>query len=166
MVGVPSVTLTIMEQEMNVTTTSDQATILLRQGFNCAQAVLSTYAPAMGLPHDTALKIAAGFGGGMARHGEVCGAVTGAIMVIGLKTGPIEATDTAAKENTYALTQQLIDQFTERHGSILCRELLGCDLGRPDGLRQAREGQLFTTRCPLFVQDAAEIVATIIEEEK
>jgi C_GCAxxG_C_C family probable redox protein len=147
-----------------MTTSIDQAAILFQQGFNCAQAVCAAYAPSLGLSREQALKIAAGFGGGLGRHGEVCGAVTGAIMVIGLKAGTIEAHDAAAKEKAYALTHQLIEQFKDRHGSILCRELLGCDIDQPEGLQRAREAQLFTTRCPLFVHDAAEIVATLLEE--
>jgi C_GCAxxG_C_C family probable redox protein len=147
-----------------MTTSTDQAVTLFQEGFNCSQAVCAAHASSLGLARDMALKIAAGFGGGMGRCGEVCGAVTGAIMVVGLHTQSIEPGNSAAKENTYALTRQLIDQFTERHGSILCRELLGCDLSQPAGLQHAREAQLFTTRCPLFVRDAAEIVAALIEE--
>ncbi len=147
-----------------MTTSIDQAVMLFQQGFICSQAVLAAYAPNLDLPYETALKIAAGFGGGMGRSGEVCGAVSGAIMVIGLHTGLIEPGNSAAKENTYALTQQLIAQFKERHGSISCRDLLGCDLGQPEGLQHAREAQLFTRRCPQFVRDAAEIVSALIEK--
>jgi C_GCAxxG_C_C family probable redox protein len=149
-----------------MTTSVDQAVTLFQQGFNCSQAVCAAYAPAPGLSRELALKIASGFGGGMGRSGEVCGAVTGAIMVIGLHTGSIEPGNTIAKENTYTLTDQVIAQFTERHATILCRKLLGCDIGQPEGLQQAREAQLFTKRCPQFVQDAAEIASTLIEEEK
>ena len=145
-------------------TSVDQAMTLFQQGFSCSQAILAAHAPDLDLPHDTALKIAAGFGGGMGGHGEVCGAVTGAIMAVGLKTGSVEATDAAAKEKTYTLTRQVIEQFKARHGTILCRELLGCDLSQPEGLQYAREAQLFTQRCPLFVHDAAEIVSALIEE--
>ncbi len=147
-----------------MTTSVDQAMTLFQQGFSCSQAVCAAYAPALGLSRELALKIASGFGGGMGRQGEGCGAVTGAIMAIGLKTGPIEATDAAAKENTYALTQQVIDQFKDRHGTVLCRKLMGCDLDRPEGLQQAREAHLFTKRCPQLVQDAAEIVSALIEK--
>jgi C_GCAxxG_C_C family probable redox protein len=146
-----------------MTTSIDQATTLFQQGFNCSQAVCAAYAPSLGLSREMALRIASGFGGGMGRHGEVCGAVTGAIMAIGLKAGPIEATDAAAKENAYALSHQVIEQFKDRHGAISCRELLGCDIGQPEGLQQAREAQLFTQRCPLFVRAAAEIVSKLIE---
>src|SRR5512135_3437158 len=113
-----------------MTTAVDQATILFQQGFICSQAVLAAYAPNLDLPYETALKIAAGFGGGMGRSGEVCGAVSGAIMIIGLYTELIEPGNSTAKENTYALTQHLIEQFKERHGTILCRELLDCDISQ------------------------------------
>jgi C_GCAxxG_C_C family probable redox protein len=147
-----------------MTTSVDQATLLFQQGFNCSQAVCAAHATSLGLSRDPALKIASGFGGGMGRSGEACGAVTGAIMAIGLKTGSIKAADTAAKEHTYALTHQLIEQFKERHGTISCSELLGCDIGQPEGLQHAREAQLFAQRCPLFVRDAAAIVSTLLEE--
>jgi C_GCAxxG_C_C family probable redox protein len=145
-------------------TSTDQAVLLFQQGFNCSQAVCAAHAEALGLSRELALKIAAGFGGGMGRHGEVCGAVTGAIMVVGLKIGSNDATDTAAKEDAYALTDEVIVQFKERHGSILCRELLGCDILQPEGRQYARETRLFATRCPLFVHDAAEIVSALIED--
>ena len=147
-----------------MTTSIDEAVLLFQQGFICSQAVLAAYAPDLGLPHESALKIAAGFGGGMGRSGEVCGAVSGAIMVIGLHTGLIEPGNSATKDNTYAMTQQLIEQFKERHGSILCRDLLDCDLAQPEGLQHAREAQLFARRCPQFVRDAAEIASALIEE--
>jgi len=146
-----------------MTTSINQAVTLFQQGFNCSQAVCAAYAPTLDLSRDMALKIAAGFGGGMGRCGEVCGAVSGAIMVVGLHTGSIEPGNTAAKENAYALTHQVIEQFKDRHGTILCRELLGCDIGQPAGQQLARETQLFTTRCPFFVRDAAEIVSALIE---
>ena len=147
-----------------MTNSVDQALTLFQQGFNCSQAVCAAHAEALGLPRDLALKIGAGFGGGMGRHGEVCGAVTGAIMVVGLKAGSSDAADTAAKADAYGLTDEVIVQFKERHGSILCRELLGCDILQPEGLQHARDAQLFTTRCPLFVHDAAEIVSALIVE--
>jgi C_GCAxxG_C_C family probable redox protein len=146
-----------------MTTSTDQAMTLFQEGFNCSQAVCAAHAASLSLSRDMALKITAGFGGGMGGHGEVCGAVTGAIMVVGLKAGSSDAADTAAKEDTYALTHRVIEQFKARHGSILCRELLGCDILQPEGRQHAREAQLFTTRCPLFVRDAAEIVSTLIE---
>ena len=125
------------------------------QGCNCAQAVLAAYAPQFGLEPEIALRLAAPFGGGMARMGETCGAVTGAFLVIGLQSGE-------AKEETYQLVREFVRRFAARHGSIRCRELLGCDLSTPEGLQLAREQGLFSTRCRGFVRDSAEIVSELL----
>jgi C_GCAxxG_C_C family probable redox protein len=99
------------------------------------------------------VKIAATLGGGIARTGETCGAVTGALLTIGLKDGS-SLPDSAAKERIYQAARQFLDRFTGQHGSTLCRELLGCDLSTPEGMAEARSRNLFKEKCPLFVQDA------------
>jgi C_GCAxxG_C_C family probable redox protein len=131
-------------------------------GFSCSQAVFSAFAPQLGLDRELALKIASAFGGGMARRGETCGAVTGALMVIGLKYGRTDVEDEQAKEQTYALAQRFVQMFTQRHGSIVCQELLDCDISIPQERELAHEQQLFSTLCSRFVQDAAEITAHIL----
>ena len=134
------------------------AVACFRSGFNCAQAVLSTYAGNYGLSRDNALKVGSGFGGGMGRMGGVCSAVTGAYMVLGLHGGATDAQDAAAKQRTYALVQAFTQEFKSRHGCIGCRELLGCDISTPQGLHAAQERGLFTTLCPKLVGDAATIL--------
>jgi len=94
--------------------------------------------------------------------GETCGAVTGALMVIGLKYGMTQAKDEAAREQTYKLAQELAARFKERHRSIICRELLGYDLSSPEGRKAAYDKGLFSTLCPQLVRDAAEIVEEIL----
>ena len=136
------------------------------QGFNCAQSVLSTFSVRYGLDVDQALRVAGGFGGGMARLGETCGAVTGGMMVIGLLYGKTRQEDDAAKEKTYRMVRQFVDQFTARNGSILCRELVGCDLSTLGGFQKARDAHLFKTLCPLFVRFSAEILQNLIREEQ
>ncbi len=128
--------------------------------FNCCQAVLSTYGPRFGLDRELALKLAAGFGGGIGHQGETCGAVTGAIMVIGLKA--FGTRDEDSSEKTYGLTDQFLERFKARHGSILCRELLGCDISTPQGLQAARDKGLFKKRCPNFVRVSAEILEELL----
>ena len=108
------------------------------------------------------MRLAAPFGGGMARMGETCGAVTGAFMVIGLQLGNTTAEDQESKERTYQLVREFVRRFAARHGSIKCRELLGCDLSTPEGWQRAREQGLFTTRCREFVRDSAQIVAELL----
>ncbi len=137
-----------------------------QDGFNCAQAVLSTYAPQFNLDKEMALRVAGGFGGGMGSMGETCGAVTGAIMVIGLKYGKTKKEDKEAKWKTYKMVQEFTKRFTDKYSSIKCRGLLGCDLSTPEGNELAKEKNLFKTLCPLFIEEAIDILNDIISEEK
>lgn len=124
--------------------------------------MLSTYGPRSGLDREMALKVAGAFGGGMGRLGESCGAVTGALMVIGLKHGKIKDDDDAARERTYELVHEFTTRFRARNESILCRELLGHDLATPEGMEAVADKQLFTVLCPRFVRQAAEILEQIL----
>lgn len=133
-----------------------------KEGFLCSQALLSTYGAELGLDRETALRISAAFGGGMARLGEVCGSVSGAFLILSLKYGHIRADDSQAKEETYNKVREFAHQFKSRHGSIVCRDLLGCDIGTPVGLKLAKEKNLFSTVCPGFVRDAAEIIEQVL----
>ena len=134
-----------------------------QEGFSCAQAVFSAYGPQYGLDRELALKVAGAFGGGMGHMGHVCGAVTGAFMVIGLRYGKTRAEDNESRDKTYRLVQEFAERFEAHNGSIMCRELLGCDISTPAALEMAREKGLFETLCPRLVQDAAEIIEEILE---
>jgi C_GCAxxG_C_C family probable redox protein len=140
----------------------EEALACFKGGFICSQAVLSAYASQLGLDRDTALRIADGFGGGMARMGETCGVVTGAFMVIGLKHGRTSVEDVQAHEMTYDTVNEFVRRFKSRNKSIICRELLGCDISTPDGLQKARQQNLFATVCPAYVRDATEILEEIL----
>jgi C_GCAxxG_C_C family probable redox protein len=102
--------------------------------------------------------MAAGFGGGLGRCGEACGALTGAIMVIGLRMGATDAADRAAKERTYVAVQAFVEAFRARNGAITCRELLGADISSPEAYQQAREEGRFKAVCPGLVRSAAELL--------
>ena len=132
------------------------------QGFNCSQAVLSAYAVRFGLDEETALKIASGFGGGLGRMADACGAVTGAFMVLGLKYGQ-DSPDRAAKEAIYTRIREFAERFKERNGSLVCRDLLGCDISTAEGLQRARDGEMFSRTCPKFVRDACEILEEMLK---
>ena len=140
---------------------AEEAVSCFREGFNCSQAVFSTYCELFGLDRKTALKIATPFGGGM-RKGEVCGAVAGALMIIGLKQGQSASSDHEVKENAYALTRDFMDEFKLRNGSFICGELLGLDISTNEGRNLAREKGLFNTVCTTFVREAAEIVEKML----
>jgi C_GCAxxG_C_C family probable redox protein len=140
----------------------DSAVAAFTEGFSCSQAVFSAFAEELSLDRATALKVSTAFGGGMAGMGLTCGAVTGALMVIGAKHGRIEASDDAAKQKTYDMSREFILRFTERHGSIVCRDLLGIDISTPHGKEQANAKDLFKMLCPRLVADAVEILEEIV----
>lgn len=133
-------------------------------GFNCAQSVLWAFAPQLGLASDDALKIACGFGAGMGRRQEVCGAVTGGIMALGLKYGRGEAQDRTATEETYAKTQELMRRFEAAHGSCNCRQLLeGCDLTTESGRALFKDRNLLRATCEPCVRTVAETLGAMLK---
>jgi C_GCAxxG_C_C family probable redox protein len=132
-------------------------------GFNCSQALLSTYGPQFGLGTNLALRVSSPFGAGMGRRGETCGAVTGAFMVLGLRSGRTRIEDKDAQERAYKLVAEFVEAFQKRNGSILCRELLGYDLSQPESLDLAKEKGIIRTRCPKFVKDSAEILEDLLQ---
>jgi C_GCAxxG_C_C family probable redox protein len=116
----------------------------------------------LGLGRERTLRVAGAFGGGMARMGETCGAVTGAFMVIGLKYGKAKTEDDAARDKTYELAGKFVARFKDRQGSIVCRELLGYDLSNPQEREKVKKKGLFDTLCPPLVRAAAEILEEIL----
>lgn len=142
---------------------ADDAVACFEEGFSCSQAVFSAFAPQFGLERELALKVSSAFGGGMGRLGATCGAVTGAFMALGLKHGRTQADDQESKEKAYALVQQFAREFRARHGSIVCRELLGADLSTPEGREWVEQTGISATLCPRLVQSAAEIIEQILE---
>ncbi|MHA2038043.1 MAG: C-GCAxxG-C-C family protein [Promethearchaeota archaeon] len=140
----------------------EKAVSYFAQSFSCSQSILASYSPKLGLDKDLALKIATGFGGGMGRLGGTCGAVSGAIMVIGLKYGRFEIKDTESKEKTYSLVRKFIDDFIKVNGSITCNKLLECDINTPEGMKKAYDNNLFKTLCPDFVKSSAEILEKLL----
>ena len=130
------------------------------------QAVLSARCERYGLDQKTALTIAAGFGGGMGRTGNACGAVTGGIAIIGLHSGSDKAGDREAKENTYKMVRKFVSGFEEMFGSTNCTELMGCHIGTATGYDNARKNGLFENVCPRFVDGAVEILDAVLESTK
>ena len=124
----------------------EKAEKLFKEGYNCAQSVLCAFEDVTGIERETAAKLASSFGGGLGRMREVCGAVSGAAMVLGLAKGYSDPEDFDAKKAHYALIQEFAARFKEQNGSIICRELLsgsGASSGftperRTDGYYQKR----------------------------
>ena len=110
------------------------------EGYNCAQSVVFAFCDECGIGQDAALKVSCGFGGGMGRKQEVCGAVVGGIMVLGLLRGRGTADGRSVAEALYPMTREFMDAFAARNGSYLCRDLLsGCDLKSEEGQRYLKE---------------------------
>ena len=145
-------------------TKGEQAVAKFSSGYNCAQSVLSVFCLELGLDKDQALKIACGFGAGMGRKEEVCGAVSGGIMVISLRFGRGERADRQATEVTYTKVRELMDRFSQRHGTYLCRKLLDdCDLMADEGQKTFLNRDYFNTICKPCVKSVVEIVEKIMQ---
>ena len=129
-------------------------------GYLCSQAVLAAYAEEYGLTEEQALKLGTCLGAGM-RKGEVCGACTGALMVLGLMHN-----DPKNRKAAYENTVQFLNGFRDANGSYLCNDLLGCDVRTPEGVQYARDHHLFTEFCPKMVESAVEILEEILAARK
>jgi len=141
----------------------ESAANYFENNFNCAQAVFTTFAVEDGIPEEMALKIATQFGGGC-RKGEVCGAVSGALMVLGLKYGHCHRNEPEEKARAYGIGEEFMNRFVEKNGTVVCRELLGYDLTKPEDKEKIRELGLFQNMCPKMVQSATEIVEKMLAE--
>lgn len=115
------------------------------------------------MPEETALKIACGFGAGMGRKEEVCGAVTAGILVLGMRHGRGAKDDRSATELTYLKTRELMDQFAKKHGTFICRQLLhGCDLTTDEGQKRFKENDFLNKVCAPCVQTTVEVLESIL----
>ena len=135
----------------------DKAEGLFRSGCACSQAVLGTYGPRFGLNEDLAMRVSAGFAGGM-RMAETCGAVTGAFMVLGMAYCDEKCRTAEERKRAYEKSVSFSEEFKARYGALACRDLLGCDISTPEGSRLATEKGLFRSTCPGLVRGAAELI--------
>ena len=139
---------------------SDRAEELFRMGYNCCQSTFGAFCDVTGLSLDEAMKIASPFGAGFGKLREVCGAVTGMCMVLGYKKGYNDPNDGDAKKKIYKTIQDICNEFKDRMGSYICRELLNIKDGE-DLLQPAiRDEKYYKSRpCANACRIAAEIVS-------
>lgn len=142
---------------------SDAAGEAFRAGFNCAQAVLIPFAEADGLGREAGARIASSFGAGMGKMQETCGAVTGAFMALGLRLGFERGDDQEGRARALGLSKDFISAFKGEFGTLLCKELLGCDLNTEEGQRIHKESDQRETICMKCVRFAASTVETLAE---
>lgn len=141
----------------------DIAKIKFDSGYNCAQSVLTPFAKQLHIDVDTALKLSSGFGAGMGRTQETCGALTGAYMVLGLKYGK-HFPDDVSNEKVAALIQQLTKKFKSEHGFTNCRDLIKVDLKTTEGQANFNRENLHEKVCSLCVNSAVDMLEEIINE--
>ena len=140
---------------------ADKAAEYFSHNFNCSQAVFTTFATENGFDEKLALKLATNFGGG-GRKGEMCGAVSGALMTLGLLAGHNDENDSASKAKAYALSEEFMDRFIEKNGTVVCRKLLGYDLSKPEDMATIKEKGLFKTTCAELIRCSADILDKMI----
>ncbi|MCE5198137.1 C-GCAxxG-C-C family protein [bacterium] len=139
---------------------------LFAKKYNCAEATLSALVQALDLDSNCDPRIATGFGAGLGRWGEVCGAVAGAVMAIGLVYGRTGVDDIDSRERVYPKVNQILQAFEQEFGSIRCLDLTGCDMRTPEGMARSKELDLHGSVCPKFVAFATEAAVRIINEKR
>jgi C_GCAxxG_C_C family probable redox protein len=136
------------------------------QGFNCSQSVLSAFSKEFDVPENELLKIATAFGGGLGRRQLTCGAVSGALMALGLHFGRGKEDEASKKTLTYEKAEAFMKEFEKRNGSITCRDLLrGLNMHDPADMQKINDLNLFKTSCYQYAKDAVDIVQDMIKKQ-
>ena len=148
-------------------TRAEQARQYFLDGYNCSQAVAMAFADMMQTEPKSVARLTSGFGGGMSRLREVCGSISGMVFVMSALYGYDEAADFAGKKQLYAEVQSLAEQFRERHGSIVCRELLELRKGASSPVPEQRTEEYYRKRpCAALIYSSAEILENYISEKE
>ena len=146
---------------------SEKAVGYFRNKFNCSQSVFTVFSAESGLNEDDSLRISCAFGGGMGRQQQTCGAVTGALMALGMKYGKALNDPEERKQLTYAKTRELFEEFIKIHGSTNCRDLLeGLNMTDPEEHKKIMEKNLFEINCEKYVASAVRIAEVLLSESK
>jgi len=138
-------------------TRTEIAQAKLEEGYNCAQAVVTAFADTVDLDPTMALTLTSAFGGGLAHQGHVCGAVNGALVLIGLAHASSEA-GMAARAKAYEMGEVFLKAFKARNAFVDCRELIGYDLSTPEGLAAFKDAGGLLNTCTRWVEDAVAIL--------
>lgn len=146
-------------------THGEKAEALFREGYNCAQAVFCAFADDWGLERTVAAKLVSPLGGGVGRLREICGTVSGAMMVIGQLYGYGTPETGAPKAKLYAIEQEFARRFAAVNGSYVCRELLGLGFGASAPTPEARtEGYYRKRPCPALCKCSADLLDELVAE--
>ena len=145
----------------------DKAAELFLEGFNCAQSVFAAFCDRFGMDEETAKRVSAGLGGGVGRQREGCGAVSGAVMVLGSVKAAVDGDDAKGKKENYELVREFCERFKALHETIICRDLLRLSAEKKETAKpDDRTAAYYKNRpCLKIVEDAAEILTKMIEEK-
>lgn len=145
----------------------ERARELFHEGFNCSQSVVAACADLYGMDEQTALRVAASFGGGIGRMRQTCGAACGVFLLAGLENGSATPHDAEGKKQNYALVQDLAAKFKEENGSLICAELLGIAPQPQEPTPEARTEAYYQKRpCAEMVASAVRIFLTTLHNTK
>jgi C_GCAxxG_C_C family probable redox protein len=145
----------------------DKALEYFRNEFNCAQAVFTVFGVEAGLSEDDCLRTSCAFGGGIGRTQGMCGAVTGALMALGLAHGKGKNDPDERKKITYQYAREFMTRFKDTNGSLTCLELLeGLSMNNPEDLQKIMEKQLFNIKCEKYVTDSVLLVGELNASRK
>ncbi len=145
-------------------TREEKALHYFRNGFNCAQSVLASFQDVISMPEEVLLGISRGFGAGMGRQQNTCGAVSGAYMVLGTQFGKTKSDDAEAGEKTYRLTREFAAEFNSIHKTVMCDKLLDCDLMTEEGKEKFQARDMKKNICERCVADAVRITEKMISQ--
>lgn len=147
----------------NLTARQQRAVDCFNKSMHCSQSVLYAFSEECGIPEEMAFRLGSCFGSGM-RKGNVCGACTGALMVLGLMFGERHMSDKEERQRSNRLNDEMMNRFAQANGTCICNDLLGCDIATPEGAQYARSNGLFKEFCPKMVASAVEILEDMICE--
>lgn len=145
-------------------TKEEKAISAFKNGLNCAQSVVSAYAEDLDFDRSLALRMSCGFGGGMGRLQETCGAVTGSFMVLGIYNCKKYRDNNERKDKTYGMVQEFSRRFKAIHGTTDCRTLLDCDLRTEEGQQYLKVHNLHEVICEDCIKDSIQIIQELTEE--
>ena len=144
--------------------TGEKAVAYFNEGFNCAESTLLALADFLEIECKYFPKVAGGFGGGIGKHGEICGALSGAIMALGIVFGREEARDREGKDNMYNKTDRFIQKVKKEFGYTRCRDLTGCDMLTPEGQKRMKEQNIHDKICSKLVAFGVEEASKLMKK--
>jgi C_GCAxxG_C_C family probable redox protein len=143
--------------------TINNAEAFAEEGFLCSEAVLLALSKTMGVENNIIPRIATGFGGGIGRHGEICGALSGAIMGLGLHYGRDHPSETAEGQPPYEYSHTMVNLFIAQFGHIRCKDILGIDISCEEGVKQYQQDKLWKTKCRDIIKITAGLAYDVLE---